>query len=66
MYTFASLRRLIDEELRELERGLRCKVKYLGKVANEERWDYKIRKKELSKKDERIIADRGLEVLGEY
>jgi len=66
MYTFACSRRLLDDEVKELSSELRCKVRYIGKVAWEERWDYKTKKRKLTKRDERAIVDRGLEVLGEY
>lgn len=66
MYTFASSRRLEENELRELERGLRCRFKYVGKIANVYEWWYQIRKKELTDKQKKELSKFELKLLGNF
>lgn len=59
-----SEKKLSEEEHKNLAISLRCKVSYIGKVVDKNRWDYHIYSDEkLSKEQERIITEKGLEIL---
>ena len=72
MYTFACSRRLLDDEVRGLEKGLRCKVRYVGKIANVYEWWYQIKREELNKNlthvslREKELTDKNKKVLSQF
>ncbi len=63
MYTCKSSRELTDEQMLALARGLNCTIGYQAKVKNQDRWDYKIEKKELTPQDKRLLLEFGLQPL---
>lgn len=63
MYICKSSYELHDEQMRELARGLRCAISYVGKAMEQKRWDYKLEKDDLQLEDRQLIIKYGLEIV---
>lgn len=64
IYHCKSPRQLSEEEQNYLAEKLRCIVLEVGRIENEERWDYVLtNKKKFSEEDFRVIEEKGLTLL---